>query len=393
MVETIYFRDILDNYKEPEDYRTVIFTKSLNLTNIFNLSYFSKVSLILISNNNGEISYSKLKSGTTISFILDNDVAYQVTIDENSHFEPDDTFIFNIDFPNNAFYKNSTNGLNIKYLNEDVNCLSRVYGCNFSSSMPDSVYSSFIIMNQDPKYYQPKQYQYVSSNRRIFKQIIVSNEPDYSTNIYATTLKRLNEAGQVYTEVYTIKNEYINESYNLVNISNNETDFDGTGIVVNNDYIYILSYLFNESFRKYCGIVLEPGLSNIQLLMSLNNYQTFKFEYMTFTETNNIVQGIINFNIRNSYQLIKAITILNTFSKNITYQARIKLNDDKIIDLGTYETQNSNVINIDPYVKVFNSSSWYFQIIANQDDLPNFVNLNLKVTEIFTTPYIIQQLF
>lgn len=391
MTTPIYFKDILDTYKEPEDYRTVIFTNSLNLTNISSFKYFYRISLINISNNNGIISYSKLLPGTIISFII-NTIMYLVTIDNNSQFEPDNTFIFNIDFPNNQFYKYCPSTLQVSYLDQSVNCLSRVYGCDFSSSMPENIYTSYIIMNQDPKYYQPKNFQYASNNGQIFKEDTSGTDPDYSTNIYATTLKSINDAGRVYNEIYTIQNEYINESFNLIDINNNETDFDGTGIIVNVDYIYYLACLSNYSFRAYCGIVLQPGLSDTQLLIALNNYADFNFEYMTFIQTGNIVEGIINFNIRSQYCLLKSISILNSFSTNITYKARIKLNDDKIIDLGTYQTQNSNVININPYINLVNYPLWYFQIIANQDDLPNFINLKLNVTEIFSTSYITQLL-
>lgn len=298
----------------------------------------------------------KLQINTEINVVIGDIIYLSYVVDNNTIFDDENYFKFNIDFPTNKFYKYESLYLNIKLptniINMNLNII--INGTSFKSSTPKTFNNSHttIYFDHDTKWFIPGVKELKTSSGYIRQSTMNSNIiriKNYSTDILSLFFNKLKQLNLLEINKLELNSE-IKETGIFANIDfdNFMINFDDSNIDVFN--IDFLNFI-NE--KKYFDNLYEPNP---------------KLKYLS-SEFLNI--NPINFLI--AFQIKKIL-----YENNIIESENQTFSFGSILSLGWRNMMMCEIINN----KDNNNSKYkiYYNLPRNNIDIIKYIEIDFKTS-------------
>lgn len=399
----IYKKKLYNNIEDhiPKNYNTPLYTQSYTLSMMYYVNYlknpFEKKYIISNLLNLKKITVynyfhwikirnidkSKLKNGITIQ-LLDKNVLLEYKINEETIFDNDNYFKFEINFLNmiNHDHKYELK-ISQDYTNKQIYLDIIINGSNFRSSVPKMFNRKIIKIDHDPKWYiqGEKEYHYIKG-----RLILIDTNSFFFLNTFIEQFCLFQEQNIVETfEIETNDNKketlfYINEDYKNFKYKIHPTKF------LNN--CKFKNYLKKNNILKtnLCSIGIN-GTEQINVIFDLCEIGE-KSSLKLFYEIN-----------KNGADMLKHINInsKNFFNtENNKYKINVWIENDfkKIYDFGVIDMQNSLKL-ISPNNKLINllkQSEYILVIEIPNEKILDWININMSYGYIYSDAEIINLL-
>ena len=360
------------------------FEKEYNILNEidFGLVLFDYFNYVKIRNEDG----NKLLIGTVIEFAVGS-VILDYVINEDTKFDKDNYYKFDIDFPNKILYKYHFSKLLIKNPNQKFYNII-VNGSQFKSSIPKKILNSDILFNHDSKWFVENEKKFVSISGMVGNtlKVNISNNTNLSKNPNVSywssssirTEDKIENAHIYFFKKYEKDNKIINKLielktniYQNIVFINNELNID---IIETDLMIYLVIYLVDPVFLEYLKLnkYLEKDSQNFSI--GLNSY-LFKNKFPDICENvlNKKYRLFYSLDNTSSYMVSNIEIYLNDEIKTIyDINAWIEFDDKIIFDFGSNQMNKKTMLNF--YNQVIN--------LINVNNKKKFLVIEIPLTEI-----------
>lgn len=337
---------------------------------------------------------NKCDIGTIIKFSIGSEHFYE-KIEENSEFDSDNYFIYNISLPNHSFY--AYNEIKLQLLtNNVVGCFGFfdfiVNGSNFNTKIPKNITKSTIVFHINNKEYIASDgiFKLYLNNIDNSNKVLIEKEKLQMESLIENPKKldhdKIIEMKIIYAIIYYenknkvyLKDIYHNNNYLTKCVFFDNDIYDTHYLNYYNSHQEIIKNLKESTELKKHFI--EKGYMDV----SNNNY-CFGFNYTT-----DILRFIVCINEENKYilkysisrpaHIIRHINILNHFSSSYSFTASIESNNVKTYDFGNIE-MNTNYIRLEQneYINLRNKRevSLHLVIEIPKDKLDDWATLHVS---------------
>ena len=324
------FKDILKKYKKKDFEKEYIVENILTLSNIDDFDYFNYIKIC----NFDEKNDNNLDNNIHVLFKLTGQQQNKI---ESCDLDANGYIKFDINFPNNKFYKYHTLILEIQNDKKKNNLFKIIInGCKINVSESTV---SIINFDHDKKYKN-----YISLN-----SMICIRDTQYNINEPNKAEKQL----KIYKEQNKIKKETLQINDKMCEVTIIDTD--------ESDPIHNLEYFLTYKLKK-------------NELLCTNVYESKKMEFIKVVKDNIIeIYYIIN---RNS-DILRHVKIMNNFDE--LYEYKIDIICIETTKLGKFNTTNKQNIEIDGYFIMINKqqNTSYLRITVDKSRLAEWVNIKL----------------
>jgi hypothetical protein len=364
------------------------FEKEYNILNKidFGLVLFDYFNYVKIRNEDK----NKLLIGTVISFYVGGNVVFDYIINENTEFDEDNYYRFDIDFPNQILYKYHFSKLLIKEKNKNFYNIV-INGSQFKNSIPKKILNSNILFNHDPKWFVENEKSFssvsgmvgnnikknnISNNNNITEWRNSSIEPNKEINNKISHHIHFFENHEKNNKIINAMIEVEKNIYQKLVFINNEPNTNDIYETNPIFYVYDLDFLEHLKVNKY----LDRDSQTFSV--GLNSY-LFTNKYPDICEIVLNKKCRLFYILKNIGDMISNIEI--NFNDEITetynINAWIEFDNKIIYDFGINQINKKIILNFgNEIINLIgvNTTKKFLVIEIPQTEISNWKNINIS---------------